>query len=771
MSKYRNLVSLGGIFWGLSCLMGAHAGDVDVVHERVAAQDRMAVAGPKDAWPGATVAPKGAPNILVVLLDDVGYAAASTFGGPVATPGMDALAAGGLRYNNFHVSALCSPTRASLLTGRNDHRVGFGTVSESASRFPGYNAVWPKSAASIAEVLKLHGYSTAAFGKWHNTPYWEVSPAGPFTRWPTGLGFEYFYGFMAGAMDHFDPVLWRNTTLIEPPRAAAGNYNLGSDLTDQAIAWLDTQRALSPGKPWFVYYAPGATHEPHQPPMDWIDTYRHRFDGGWDQMRERIFDRQKKLGFIPSDARLTPRPPEIPAWSSLTEDEKKLFARQMEVFAAFLAFTDHEVGRLIDAIRTSPGGENTLILYIVSDNGASGEGGIGGRDLAPIGTTPVPISERVKLLEELGRPQLAAQYSAGWAWAMSSPFKWMKQVASHLGGTSSPLIVSWPAKIPEHGGLRQQFTHVNDVASTLYEVVGIEAPKIVNGVEQLPMDGVSFAYTFTQREAPSRHQLQIFEQMGSRAIYHDGWWAGAMHAVPWEFRREEDFSKDRWELYNLKDDFSQTEDLAARYPEKLQRLRALFEREARANNIFPLNNSFARNGFGGEQPRLLDGHDELVFAANFPGMPSMEGPDFNRSHRITADLTVNRRDVRGTIVANGGNLGGFVLYVRDGYLVYEHNYRARRHQIIRASERLPEGRVQVSYEYDANPKAGGGIGSLYVNGELVAQARLEYFEAPLFTNEFDLFTIGRSPPGRISDSIEGAFPFTGELEGVRVTLK
>lgn len=742
----------------------------DVVHDTVLAERRIAVAGSKETWGGARVAPKGAPNVLIVLLDDVGFAAPSTFGGPVSTPGMDRIASMGLRYNNFHVTALCSPTRAALLTGRNDHRVGFGTVMESVSRFPGYDGVWPDSAASIAEVLRLNGYSTAAFGKWHNTPYWEVSPVGPFERWPTGRGFEYFYGFIAGAMDHFDPVLWRNTTQVKPPHSAS--YNLGSDLTDQAIAWVDTQRTLARGKPWFLYYAPGATHEPHQPPPEWIEKYSGRFDAGWDALREQIFARQKKLGFIPASAKLTPRPTELPPWKSLSASEKRLYARQMEVFAGFLEFTDFETDRLIRAVQRGPEGENTLIVYIASDNGASGEGGPEGRDLAPIGTTPPTIEERAQHLGELGRPQHAAQYSAGWAWATSSPFRWMKQVASHLGGTSAPLIISWPARIKDAGGLRSQFTHVNDVAPTLYELIGIEAPKVLNGVDQLPMDGVSLAYTFAEATAPSRHRLQVFEQMGNRAIYLDGWWAGAMHAVPWAYRRNDDFSRDRWELYDLARDYSQARDLAAEQPQKLHEMQSLFQREARANHIFPLNNSFGTNGFGGEQPRLLDGQSELIFASSFPGMTSMEAPDFNRSHKITATLIIPESGAEGTILANGGNTGGFVLYVRGGHLVYEHNYRARRREAIRAPHLLPAGRVEVAFEYDARTSAGERAeGRLYVDGELAAKSDLPYFESPLFTSEFGLFMVGRSPPGQISDSIEGAFPFTGGIEQLRVTLR
>ncbi|WP_176594323.1 arylsulfatase [Sphingobium sp. EM0848] len=743
-----------------------------VLEQVKSADSRIAVAGTKEKWIGEPVAPKGAPNVVVILLDDVGFAAASTFGGVVPTPAMDKLAGEGLRYNNFHVTALCSPTRAALLTGRNDHRVGFGTVSESASPHPGYDGVLRDDAATFAKVLQDNGYSTAAFGKWHNTPYFEINPTGPFKRWPTGRGFDYFYGFMAGAMDHFNPALYRNTVPVAQPRSVAEGYNLTADLADDAIAWIGTHNALATDKPYMLYFATGATHEPHQPPRDWIEKYRGRFDKGWDVLRAESFARQKKLGFIPANAKLTPRPAELPAWDNLSPDQKRVYARQMEVFAAFLAYTDAQIDRLVSAVRAAPGGDNTIILYVVSDNGASAEGGPEGRDIAGLNSFAASDTERARRVDELGMPNHAAQYSAGWAWATSSPFKWTKQVGSHLGGTTSPLIVSWPAGIREHGGLRTQFTHVNDIASTLYDVIGIKVPETVDGVLQLPMDGVSFAYSFTQPKAPSRHNIQIFEQMGNRAIYKDGWWAGAMHSVPWNYQRSEDFSKDRWELYNLNVDYSQNNDLAAKEPVRLREMQALFDREARANNVFPLNNSFGKNGFGGEQPRLLDGRKSFTFQPGFQRMPASQAPDFSRSHRIAADIVVGDQPPEGVILADGGNQGGFLLYVRDGHVVYENIFRGGAHrQTLVASTSLPTGKVEVAYDYVANPaKKGSGTGRLSLNGTVVAEAEIPYFEPPTFTSEYDMFTIGRNGEAAISPSMQGTAAFSGDLREVRVTL-
>lgn len=758
---------------GMIFAAGVSPARAQVMEQVGTAEARIAASGTKENWIKGPVAPKGAPNVVVILLDDVGFAAGSTFGGQVPTPGMDRVAAEGLRYNNFHVTALCSPTRAALLTGRNDHRVGFGTVTESSSPHPGYDGVLRDNAVTFARVLKDSGYSTAAFGKWHNTPYFEVSPVGPFDRWPTGQGFEYFYGFMAGAMDHFTPALYRNTNAVEPPQTAAEGYNLAADLTDDAIRWVDTHNALASEKPYLLYYATGATHEPHQPPRDWIERFKGQFDLGWDKLREQTFARQRKLGVIPGNAKLTPRPAELPAWDTLSVDQQRVYSRQMEVFAAFLAYTDYQVDRLLRHIRSQPGGENTVVFYVASDNGASAEGGPDGRDISDADGRAASAAERARRIEELGQPQHAAQYSAGWAWATSSPFQWTKQVGSHLGGTTSPFFVSWPARITDKGGLRPQFTHVNSIAPTLYEIIGLTPPDTVAGVKQLPFDGVSFAYSFMQPKTPSQHRVQVFEQMGNRAIYKDGWWAGALHSIPWNYQRSEDFASDKWELYDLTKDYSQAVDLAKRYPEKLREMQALFDEQAKANHIYPLNNSFGKNGFGGEQPRLLDGRKDFTFGPGFPGMPAAQAPDFSLSHCVTAGITVGAIAPRGVILANGGNQGGFALYINDGRVVFENNYRggASRQTLI-SSRPLPKGDVEVSYEYQVDPKVREeGDLHLYINGEAAGSARLTHFSPPTFTSEYDMMTIGRASSARIVEGITGPTPFSGELKFVRVTLK
>lgn len=732
------------------------------------------------AWPQVPKAPANAPNILLILLDDVGFAATSTFGGPAQTPGLDQLAARGLRYNQFRTTALCSPTRAALLTGRNDHRAGFGTVMESVSGFPGYNGIWKKSTASIADVLRRNGYSTAAFGKWHNTPFWEISPVGPFDRWPTGLGFEYFYGFMAGATSQWDTPLYRNTVAVQSARKAAQGYHFTTDITDEAIDWLHTHQSLAAEKPYFMYFATGAVHEPHHVPKEWIDRYRGRFDRGWDELRAEIFARQKKLGVIPANAELTPRPAEIPAWDSLSADQKKLYARQMEIYAAFLAHTDHEVQRLVQTVQHGPQGDNTLILYIVGDNGASAEGGPEGRDVEPkevesssAALTATSIAERLQHLGELGSELHQNQYSAGWAWATGAPFQWMKQVASHFGGTTDPLIVSWPARIKDMGGLRSQFTHVNAVAATIYEVTGVPFPEMVDGVPQLLLDGPSFAYTFADKNAPSRHRLQIFEQMGSRAIYKDGWTAGARHAVPWDYERTDDYENDRWELYHVDEDYSQARDLAERHPEKLRELRALFESEARKNNIYPLDNGFGGKPFGSGQPRLLGSQRSFVFHAGLPRLPASQAPDFGRSHRITAAVDIPPQGAEGVLIADGGRGGGFVLYVKDGHLVYENNFRGNQRDVLVSMLPVPVGTSEIVFEFaqsGSTPRE-GGMARLSINGKAAGEMQFTRFGPPTFTSESDSFNIGRALGSPISTAYEQPFTFTGTLKTVRVDLQ
>ena len=583
----------------ITCFSTVHLATADVLPiPEPAFKGRIGISAKdsKPDWPKPVTAPKGAPNIVLIMLDDIGFGDTSTFGGPAQTPALDKLAAEGLRYNTFHTTSICSPTRAALLSGRNHHRVGFGDITQTASGYPGYNAFWKKNSASIAEILYQNGYRTTAFGKWHNVPSKESKPSGPYERWPTGLGFEYFYGFMGGQVSQWEPTgLYRNTTPVDPPATAAQGYHLTTDLTDDAIRWLNTHESLSPDQPYLLYFAPGAVHEPHHAPKQWIDRYRGKFDRGWDKIREEIFARQKKLGVIPASTKLTQRPKAIPAWDSLSSDQKKLYARQMEVYAGFVAHTDAEVGRLLEKVRSGPDADNTLIIYIVGDNGAAGQMGLDGGFVGKLTT----VQEQLQHIDDLGSEKVARNfYSAGWAWVGSTPFQGWKRIASHLGGTRNPLIISWPAHIKDKGGLRSQFTYVTDVAATIYDVTGIPFPSSVNGTPQQPLDGVSFAHTFNNVDAISHHYVQYFEVRGYRAIYKDGWVAAARHRTPWDWwdknEKNDNYQDDRWELYHVATDFSQAHDVAAQYPEKLKALRTLFHQEASRNNVYPLGASFQR---------------------------------------------------------------------------------------------------------------------------------------------------------------------------------
>jgi len=713
--------------------------------------------------PGVIQAPKGAPSIVLILLDDVGFGAASTFGGPVQTPELDRLAARGLRYNNFRVAAQCSPTRAALLTGRNDHSVGFGKVGYG--RFPGYDCIWPKKVVSVAEVLRRNGFSTAAFGKWHNTPPWETNPVGPFDRWPTGLGFEYFYGFMYGLSDQWEPALYRNTTPVDPPATPEQGYYLTTDLTNDAIGWLQTHESLAPEKPYFLYFATGATHEPHQVPKEWIDRYRGKFDQGWDKLREEIFARQKKLGVIPPNAELTLRAKELPAWDPLPADEKKYLAHQMEVYAGYLAVIDYEVGRLLQEVRNESGGDNTLVFYIVGDNGASSEAGLEGSDNYSSPLPPKPMQYRLEHMDELGGLSNWNHYAAGWAWAMCTPFKWQKLIASDFGGTTDPLVVSWPARIKDHGGLRSQFTHVNDIAGTVFDVTGIRFPSVVDGVEQLPLAGVSFADTFDQALAPSHHHVQVFEQWGNRAIYKDGWVAAARHTIPWvRAPKDNFFFHDRWELYHVADDFSEAHDLATQYPDKLKELQALFDVEALKYDIYPLG-----GGGGYFFPSLNEGRREFVFYPSLPRIAPDAAPDFTHSHRITADVVIPDDGANGVIVSDGGRLGGFVLYVKDNHLFFENNLFAIGRDVIMSTIPLPHGNVELAYEFvrEGAPNLREGMGRLYIDGQMVCEAKVHVSS----TDALGSFDIGQARVSPVSAAYKMPFKFTGRIEKVRVELK
>jgi arylsulfatase len=716
------------------------------------------------SWPPITLPAHGTPNIVLILLDDVGYAATSTFGGPVQTPELDKLASQGLSFNRFHVSAVCSATRAALLSGRNDHKVGFGVTTAEVRDAPGYDGIWKKTAVSVAEILHRNGYSTASFGKWHNTPMWEVTPVGPFDRWPTGLGFEYFYGFMGSDDSQWEPSLWRNTTPIDPPRTPEQGYHFTTDIVDQAITWVHTHESLASNRPYFIYFAPGATHGPHHAPKEWIARYRGQFDQGWDQLREEIFERQKRLGIIPATTDLTPRPKELPSWDSLSPDEQKLLAREMEVFAGFMAQTDYEIGRLIRAVQEAPGGDNTLIIYIIGDNGAdaaSGRWGLGG------GKT---LQDRLRNMDEFGGPLTSyVNYASGWAWATSAPFQWEKDIASHFGGSRDPLVLSWPARIRHGGDVRSQFTHVNDVAATIYDVTGIRFPTVVDGVRQLPLDGVSFAYTFDRPHAPSRHRLQIFEQDGNRSIYQDGWIAAARHTIPWIKATRNDFNDDRWELYHVDTDFSEAHDLAGQYPQKLRALQRLFDVEASKNQIYPLQITTL-------SPLLNAATDTREFTF-YPGLPRIsremrDKPDFSRSHRITAEVMIPPAGAQGVIITEGSRFCGFALYMDADRLIYENHTFEKRPDILTSQMQLPRGQVKLSFDFMRDETkalgsqlSGSGTGRLYVNDQLIGTAHL----GPIM--ECGPLGIGRAFVSPVSHAFQLPFGFTGQLERVEVQLK
>ncbi|MCK9984442.1 MAG: hypothetical protein AzoDbin1_00914 [Azoarcus sp.] len=725
-------------------------------------------------WPKPVQAQKGAPNVVLVLLDDVGFGATSTFGGAAATPNLDQLAASGLSYNQFHTTALCSPTRAALLTGRNAHQIGFGTVVEGASANPGYNATWGREFVSVAEVLRQNGYSTAAFGKWHNTPDWEINAVGPFDRWPTGLGFEYFYGFQLGETSQWEPQLYRNTVAVEPDRSPAQGYHLTTDLVDDAIHWVRQHDAVAVDKPFFLYFAPGATHAPHHVPQEWIAKYRGKFDQGWDRLREETFARQKRLGVIPATAELTPRPAELPAWDSLSADQKKLYARQMEVYAAFLEHTDHEIGRLLDEVRKGPNGDNTLVLYVVGDNGGSAEGSLDGSIANFAGffaQVKDTLDEQLRTIDEVGGPQHDNHYASAWAWATTTPFQWMKQVASHFGGTRNPLIVSWPAKIKAKGGVRSQFSHVNDIAPTIYELAGVKFPEVVNGVKQKPLEGKSLAYSFDQPASPTRHTRQYFELGGNRAIYKDGWVAGARYGMPWDMFNKPGKPEDaRWELYNVEADFSQAHDLAARYPDRLKALQQEFDREARRNQVYPLSPIVALDD--GARPYPSVGKTSFTYRAGVTRVPAGSAPDLGaRSHRISASVDIPASGAEGVLIAQGGRHGGFSLYVKDGRLVYENNFASKRHDRLVSSSPLPAGNVELGFEFvsDTGKPFGGGTGRLTINGRPAGELHFARFGG-FRGSDTETLDIGEETGSPVSAAYASPYRFSGTLGSVRVDL-
>jgi len=725
--------------------------------------------------------PKGAPNVLIVLLDDVGFGASSAFGGPCQTPTAERLAAGGLRYNRFHTTALCSPTRAALLTGRNHHTVGMGGITEIATGAPGYCSVLPNTMSPLARTLKLNGYATAQFGKCHEVPVWQTSPVGPFDAWPTGGGgFEYFYGFIGGEANQWYPSLYEGTTPVEPPKTPEQGYHLMADMTDKALAWIGQQKALTPDKPFFVYFAPGATHAPHHVPKEWADKYKGKFDAGWDQVREDTFSRQKKLGVIPADAALTPRHKEIPAWADMPEKLKPVLRRQMEIYAGFLEYTDHHVGRLFESLGKLGLLEDTLIYYIIGDNGASAEGTLHGTFNEMINfngaaalETPEFMTERI---DQLGGPTSYNHYAVGWAHAMDTPYQWTKQVASHWGGTRNGTIVHWPNGIKAKGEHRWQFHHVIDVAPTILEAAGLPEPVMVNGVQQVPIEGVSMLYSFNDAKAADRHETQYFEMFGNRGIYHKGWTAVTRHKTPWLLVGEKTpaFDDDVWELYDTTKDWTQAQDLSKRMPEKLHELQRLWLIEAVKYNVLPLDDDPAKrlnSDFAG-RPVLIRGTNQILFGTMGRLSENSVLNLKNKSHSVTAEIVVPDGPAEGVIVAQGGNIGGWSLYAKSGKLKYCYNLLGIQHFYVEAGQPLTKGEHQVRMEftYDGVGLGKGGTATLFVDGKKAGEGRINATAAMVFSAD-DGCDVGRDTGAPVSpDYGAQGNAFTGVIKGVQLAI-
>jgi arylsulfatase A-like enzyme len=726
--------------------------------------------------------PAGAPNVLIVLLDDVGFGASSAFGGPCHTPVAERLAAGGLKYNRFHTTALCAPTRQAMLTGRNHHSVGMGSITETATSAPGNSSLRPNTKAPLAMTLKLNGYSTAQFGKCHEVPVWQSSPMGPFDAWPSaGGGFETFYGFIGGENNQWDPALYDGTTPVEPPATEVEGYHLTEDLADRACNWVRQQKALMPDKPFFAYFAPGATHAPHHVHKEWADKYAGQFDDGWDVQRERTFVRQKELGVIPADAELTARHDEITAWKDMPDEMKPVLARQMEVYAGFLEHTDHHVGRLIDAIEDLGVLDNTIVYYIIGDNGASAEGTMNGafnemanfNGMAALETTEFMVST----MGELGSPTSYNHYSVGWAWAMDTPFQWTKQVASHWGGTRNGTIVHWPAGIEERGGLRSQFAHVIDVAPTILEVAGLPEPTMVNGVQQSPMEGTSMVYSFADPNADERHDLQYFEMFGNRGIYHKGWSAVTKHRTPWLMvgATVPAFDDDVWELYDgSSGDYSQARDLAADQPAMLAKLQRLWLIEAVKYNVVPMDDRLVERAVPeiAGRPTLIHGTSQLFF----PGMGRLSENSVvsikNKSFSVTAEVDVPDEGANGVLIAQGGRFGGWAVYNKQGKLKFVYNVLGIQEFAIEADLPVPAGvhQVRAEFAYDGGGLAKGGDVTLYYDGSAVGTGRVGATQPMIFSAD-ETTDIGYESGTTVTPDYTAATSrFTGKIIWVQLDL-
>jgi len=726
-------------------------------------------------FPREIKAPKGAPNILLILTDDVGFGASSTFGGPIPTPTMDQLAKNGLRYTQFHTTALCSPTRAALLTGRNHHSNATGVIMELATGFPGYNSLMPKSNGTFAEILRQNGYNTAWYGKNHNVPDWHSSQAGPFDLWPTGLGFEYFYGFLGGDTSQWAPAIYENNQPVEPPHDDP-NYFFEKDTADHAIARIRLLHAVAPDKPWVVYYAPGTAHAPHHAPKDWITKFRGQFDIGWDTMREETLTREKTIGIVPPDTQLTPRPKEIQAWDSLDADHKKVYAHMMEVYAAALSYCDTQIGRIIQAIDDTGELDNTLVIYIQGDNGASAEGTPQGllNEMSIFNAIPEDFNQLMAHMDDLGGPMTFNHYPVGWAHAMDAPFQWTKQIASHFGGTRNDLVISWPARIKDKGGIRTQFSSVIDIYPTILEAVGIQSPSMLNGVPQKPVEGVSMVYTFDDPKASSRHRTQYFEMFGNRAIYNDGWVAASTPPIPpWVMGGQAPNVNDyKWELYNVENDFSEANDLAAKEPKKLRELQDLFVAEAAKYNVLPLDNSKVERADVSIRPSLSRGRTEFTY---YPGMiriPEGAAPDLkNKSYRIIADVEIPEGGAEGVLMTQGGRFNGLGLYLLQARPIFHYNLVGVDRTTVAAKDPLTPGNhtITVDFKYDGGGIGKGGLVTLIVDGKEVANAKLMR-TIPFRVSADETLDIREDTGTPVSEDYHVPFKFTGTINKVVVDL-
>jgi arylsulfatase A-like enzyme len=724
--------------------------------------------------------PTGAPNVLIVLIDDVGFGATSAFGGPCQTPNFEKLAKNGIKYNRFHTTALCSPTRQALLTGRNHHSCGMGSITELATSAPGANSVLSNTISPIARTLKLNGYSTSQFGKCHEVPVWQNSPMGPFDAWPTGGGgFEYFYGFIGGETNQWYPAIYEGTTPIEPEKGPEEGYHFTEDMTTKAIKWIRQQKSLMPDKPFFTYFAPGATHAPHHVPKEWADKYKGKFDQGWDKLREESFTRQKNLGVIPKDCVLTARHPEIPAWDSISPVMKKVLAREMEVYAGYMEHTDHHVGRLLDSLKDLGILEDTLIYVILGDNGASAEGSLQGcfNEMAPLTgfpelETPEFLTER---LDKLGGVEAYNHYAVAWAHAMDTPYQWTKQVASHFGGTRNGMIVHWPKGIKAKSEIRSQFHHVIDIAPTILEVAGLPQPVFVNGVQQRPIEGVSMAYSFDDARAAERHETQYFEMSGNRGIYHKGWTAVTRHRTPWLTGgvKLPAFDEDVWELYDTNTDWSQSKDLAKEMPEKLRELQRQWLIEAVKYNVLPLDDRFAEraNSEIAGRPQLTRGNRQLLFG----GMGRLtEGSIVNyknKSHAVTAEVIVPESGAEGVIVAVGGIIGGWSLYAKEGKPKYCYNFYGVHRYTVEGTSKIPAGthQVRMEFNYDGGGIAKGGQVTLYVDGQKAGEGRVDQTEPAVFSAD-ETLDIGDEFGSPVTPDYPKSKKFSGDVNWVEIDV-